>query len=130
MCASFLSFAHATEFVYFSSLCTQLRDCHHFHVEASVLLAVGLMAICRVYALQVFMDASSISKRPVELVWLWSPEKQIGGWCPPIVRLSKLALQRVRCPRVCLCILSQHTRDPDTSGSMCSAFPFQLNEIK
>ncbi|CAE7280425.1 ANKRD50 [Symbiodinium sp. CCMP2592] len=41
----------------------------------------------------VYMDASSVAKRPTELVWLWSPEKQIGGWCPPIVGVSNFALR-------------------------------------
>ncbi|CAE7276424.1 unnamed protein product, partial [Symbiodinium microadriaticum] len=34
--------------------------------------------------LPVFMDGSNVGKRPLEIFWLWSPEKQQGGWAPPL----------------------------------------------
>lgn len=34
------------------------------------------------------MDASTVGKRPTEIVWLWSPDLQLGGWAPPQVPLS------------------------------------------
>ena len=33
---------------------------------------------------QVPMDASTVGKQPTELVWLYSPDCQVGGWAPPL----------------------------------------------
>ena len=34
------------------------------------------------------MDASVIGKRPTELMYLFSPEAQLGAWAPPLARIS------------------------------------------
>ena len=36
--------------------------------------------------LKVYMDASSIAKRPTELIWIFCPEVQKGAYAPPIVQ--------------------------------------------
>ena len=43
---------------------------------------------CEIQLNKVFMDASTVGKRPTEIVWLWSPDLQLGGWAPPQVPLS------------------------------------------
>ena len=34
------------------------------------------------------MDASTVGKQPTELLWLYSPEHQLGGWAPPLAANS------------------------------------------
>ena len=34
---------------------------------------------------KVFMDASSVAKKPTELIFVWCPEKGVGAYFPPIV---------------------------------------------
>ncbi|CAE7811005.1 unnamed protein product [Symbiodinium sp. CCMP2592] len=36
----------------------------------------------------VFMDASTVGKQATELLWLYSPEHQLGGWAPPLAANS------------------------------------------
>ena len=33
---------------------------------------------------EIFLDGSSIAKRPTELCFLWSPAHQLGAYAPPI----------------------------------------------
>ena len=37
-------------------------------------------------AAEVYMDGSSIAKRPTELIYLYSPQHRRGAFCPPIAR--------------------------------------------
>ena len=38
---------------------------------------------------QVYLDGSTVGKKATEIIWLWSPDLQIGGWAPPQVHPSE-----------------------------------------
>ena len=45
---------------------------------------------------QVYLDGSTVGKKATEILWLWSPDLQIGGWAPPQVHPSDRVNQRIR----------------------------------
>ena len=45
---------------------------------------------------QVFVDASTVGKRPTELAWVYSPEVELGAWAAPLVWAPNQTRQTVR----------------------------------
>lgn len=43
-----------------------------------------------ILAAEIYLDASTLGKRPTELLWLFSPEINCGAWAPPLVRALTL----------------------------------------
>lgn len=84
-------------FVYFTSLVKKFKMVDTFHV---------------------YLDGSTVGKKATEILWLWSPDLQIGGWAPPQV-LPKLVSEKLDGRdvfRLAILKLLQHTLVLMTGG--------------
>ena len=56
--------------------------------SSTVAVAIRQQVTSLLSPAQVFMDASTVGKQATELLWVYSPEHQLGGWAPPLAANS------------------------------------------